>query len=131
MSRMTIYLDTATPDLLGWMVHDTDPGVVANFGTDRLPLPFLAEISADHVLHTLRTENPGVDVRLGSRLRSGQRVTVFEDPLTRKRPEGVATLHAFLGRTDPALGGEWWSVCFEGDGYMQVERWVWPGFRTL
>ena len=128
---MTIYLDAATPDVLGWMVQDTDPEQARTFGTDRLPLPFLGDVPADRVLGTLRETFPGVDVRLGSAMHPGQRVTVFEDPCTRRKPEGVATLHGFLGRVDPEFGGEWWSVCFEGDGYMLVERWVWPGHRTL
>ena len=49
------------------------------------------------------------------------KVTIYEDPITRSKPEGLATL---LRRVEDVDGGllERWVVKFPGDA--PVERWV-------
>ena len=51
-------------------------------------------------------------------LKRGDKVTIYQDPITELRPEGTARLIRKLGHDD---GGsftlERWIVRFEGDGY--------------
>ena len=56
---LTIYMDGD-----GWMVHDTDPEVMALFGTDTLPLPFLKATPAAMVMAALQDLNPHKSVAL-------------------------------------------------------------------
>ena len=60
-------------------------------------------------------------------LQVGERVTVYEDPVTENKPEGVATL---LKRAGDELGvWERWVVRFDADG-PDVERSVRPRNRV-
>lgn len=56
----------------------------------------------------------------------GQRVTIYQDPETREKPEGKAILHALIipaERDDPdAL--EYWDVVFADDPTRVVSRWI-------
>lgn len=63
-------------------------------------------------------------------LQPKQRVTVFQDPVTRTELEGQARLIKFLDHADPELG-ERWIVQFENDDLSgPVTRWVWPNRST-
>lgn len=57
-------------------------------------------------------------------MRPGQRVQIFEDPITQEKPEGMAILIDPTGSTDFDLGQQW-NVQFDddhdGDTYT---RWV-------
>jgi len=58
--------------------------------------------------------------RLKSKLSKGQVVTIYEDPITEKRPEGKATLIKFhFAQWDQ----EYWTVRFQEDGVLR-SRWV-------
>lgn len=56
---ITIFLDGP-----GWMARDNDPEVLALFGTDTIPLPFLASTPAGEALAVLRQLNPDATVEV-------------------------------------------------------------------
>jgi hypothetical protein len=51
-------------------------------------------------------------------------VTIFEDPLTRQRPEGQAVIVRRVGRPDPDLGQRCVVHFIEDSPDQVVERWV-------
>ena len=59
-------------------------------------------------------------------MKAGDRVMIYEDPLTKKKQEGMATLME-LQACDPGDGRlEYWLVHFDGDkGYYY--RTIYPG----
>lgn len=62
----------------------------------------------------------------------GNRVTVYEDPYTRQKVEGVATLMKHGSIVGLLREGdlEWWQVNFDDDEIDQyVHRWVHPQDR--
>lgn len=60
-------------------------------------------------------------------LRPGDRVEVYQYPLTDENPEGAATLVRPIG-DDPVTGVEFWAVKFPGDD-GEYDRWVHPRHR--
>lgn len=55
------------------------------------------------------------------KLRRGRDVTVYEDPITRQKPEGIARLIRDAEFQDEDLSS--WDVRFHGDDAV-VRRWV-------
>ena len=69
----------------------------------------------------------------GDDLKAGDRVLIFEDPITKRRVEGEATLvkKARERRTEPN-GLEYWTVHFkEDDDGANYDRWTNKGDRIL
>jgi len=74
------------------------------------------KLPKDEHLHRLLDELPKIEPKL----KEGQRVKVYHDPLTKKDYEGTAALKGFSGIIDRSL--EWWLVKFEnGD---ESFRWI-------
>jgi len=61
-------------------------------------------------------------------MRKGQIVTVFEDPLTEKKPEGEAKLIEFSGTTP--MGLKEWMVQFLDDKPKEDDS-EWPKYARL
>ena len=59
---MEIFTELAENGSHGWMVKDNSPEVKELFGTDVLPLPFLAQTPAELVIFTLRERNPDAEI---------------------------------------------------------------------
>ena len=54
-------------------------------------------------------------------LQTGDKVTVYRDPITQEHPEGVAELLEKV--SEPFESKEYWNVRFEGDR-QSVNRWI-------
>ena len=59
--RIEIFIVTEG-DQSGWMAEDNDPQTLELFGTNTLPLPFLAAAPAANVIESLRELNPGAEI---------------------------------------------------------------------
>jgi len=56
-------------------------------------------------------------------MKVGDKVTIYEDPITCKKQEGIAKLVRHV-KSDPALGTELWYVRFPSDPTVEYQRWI-------
>jgi hypothetical protein len=59
--RMEIYI-AESDGLRGWMCRDNDPQTRDLFGTDTLPLPFMATAEAQTVIKVLTELHPDAEI---------------------------------------------------------------------
>ncbi len=52
----------------------------------------------------------------------GQKLTIYQDPVTKQMPEGEATLVEFVSKDDYPPYREDWKVLFDGEGEFAVIR---------
>jgi hypothetical protein len=62
---------------------------------------------------------------MSQRLEKGKIITVYEDPLTEKRPEGMARLIEQIGVKTHHNGLEYWAVEFISDEFL-AQRFILP-----